>query len=420
MEEFVKRGYTNVELAELNRCRQYLQATTLSDLASGDGKRITQWALTGTKSSSSPRYEWSYQARSPKRIWDKWETAIKLTFELQRGNYLPGNNRLGSWLSSAASTGFKYSPSEDTMYEERDSEWFQLSPVIRHRGRGSNQRYCRISNQVTNPPQDAGHAVCAVKNENHIASTGWSTIIREPSPEVSSLEEHLAKKCSESKWATSTFFCNDDGRYIATAIHNGEAIAVSDGSYKDGKAAAACIIEGAENQKHRITATSTSPGEDNIQDAYRAELTGIYTIVTLVEGICEYHCINRGSITIACDGIEALKKAMDQDTYFSCQSNQYDLISAIDAKIQKSPLQWTGRHVKGHQDDQIGPLDRWASLNVECDNLAKERRAADENNNGAIQHEIDGELWRLYHTFPADRLGRCRCRCRGIRIGRGR
>eukprot|EP00957_Ditylum_brightwellii_P084819 6449610-Ditylum_brightwellii.AAC.1 len=72
---------------------------------------------------------------------------------------------------------------------------------------------------------------------------------------------------------------------------------------------------------------------------------------------------------------------MDQDTYFSCQSNQYDLISVIDAKIQKSPLQWTGRHGKGHQDDQIGPLDRWASLNVECDNLAKERRAADGNSN---------------------------------------
>ena len=32
------------------------------------------------------------------------------------------------------------------------------------------------------------------------------------------------------------------------------------------------------------------------------------------------------------------------------------------------------RHVKGHQDNEAGPLDRWATLNVEMDKCAKEFR----------------------------------------------
>eukprot|EP00957_Ditylum_brightwellii_P176942 13478124-Ditylum_brightwellii.AAC.1 len=61
------------------------------------------------------------------------------------------------------------------------------------------------------------------------------------------------------------------------------------------------------------------------------------------------------------------------DTNYSCLSNHVDLISAIDYLLCKSPLIWKWRWVKGHQDDFYGPLDRWASLNVEMDSAAKQR-----------------------------------------------
>eukprot|EP00957_Ditylum_brightwellii_P198713 15145900-Ditylum_brightwellii.AAC.1 len=70
-----------------------------------------------------------------------------------------------------------------------------------------------------------------------------------------------------------------------------------------------------------------------------------------------------GSITIACHGLEAIRKAMSAETSFSALSSQYDIVSAIDSELNNSPLTWKWRHVKGHQDDLIGPLDRWASLN---------------------------------------------------------
>eukprot|EP00957_Ditylum_brightwellii_P076006 5777744-Ditylum_brightwellii.AAC.1 len=71
---------------------------------------------------------------------------------------------------------------------------------------------------------------------------------------------------------------DDDGAYTADAIRNNTAIAVSDGSYKSPHSAAACIIEGSTPNLHSITAEATNPGGPEIQDAYRAELAGIYMI----------------------------------------------------------------------------------------------------------------------------------------------
>ena len=48
------------------------------------------------------------------------------------------------------------------------------------------------------------------------------------------------------------------------------------------------------------------------------------------------------------------------------------MLSAIRKALARSPVTWTWHHVIGHQDDNgIEALDRWATLNIEMDNLAK-------------------------------------------------
>eukprot|EP00957_Ditylum_brightwellii_P035984 2726366-Ditylum_brightwellii.AAC.1 len=168
---------------------------------------------------------------------------------------------------------------------------------------------------------------------------------------------------TSSNWTTADLDLDDDGEYIAQAIREGNAIAVSDGSFMLGGGAAACIIEGKQFNHHRITSTASTPGDMEFHDAYRAELTGIFMVTQIVDLICNRHGITEGKITLACDGLEALRKSMSPDVSFSSLSSQFDLISAIDAAINKSPLTWHWRHVKGHQDNNQGPLDRWASLN---------------------------------------------------------
>ena len=62
---------------------------------------------------------------------------------------------------------------------------------------------------------------------------------------------------------------------------------------------------------------------------------------------------------------------MDRETRYSCLSNYFDLISATDHKILKSPLTWLCQQVKGHQGNQIVPLYILYTLYVVCDTEEK-------------------------------------------------
>eukprot|EP00957_Ditylum_brightwellii_P132810 10126892-Ditylum_brightwellii.AAC.1 len=169
--------------------------------------------------------------------------------------------------------------------------------------------------------------------------TGWcGSVDYDEDSSPARLTNRLSTGGSRNTWATSKVEMDDDRKYIAAAIRDGLAIAVSDGSYKDSRSAAACIIEGFIPNKHPITATAMTPGSPENQDAYQAELLGILMIVIIVSNLCKQYNIQKGLITVACDGLEVIRKAMADDTTFSCQSNQFDLILAIDSMIDESPL----------------------------------------------------------------------------------
>eukprot|EP00957_Ditylum_brightwellii_P138565 10561781-Ditylum_brightwellii.AAC.1 len=77
--------------------------------------------------------------------------------------------------------------------------------------------------------------------------------------------------------------------------------------------------------------------------------------------------------------------------------------------IDESPLVWEWRWVKGHQGEKkrgdkwkgcvkkfIGPLDRWATLNVAVDSAAKRTCQSDVMNPPPIQYTPANEMWRIY------------------------
>eukprot|EP00957_Ditylum_brightwellii_P109255 8333970-Ditylum_brightwellii.AAC.1 len=109
---------------------------------------------------------------------------------------------------------------------------------------------------------------------------------------------------------------DDDGAYVAAAIRDGLAIAVSDGLHKEGRSGAAFAIKGACYNHNQISGSCTIPGYVEDHDAYRGELSGLYLIVTTVENQCTHYDIASRVITVVCDRIEAIKKAMDADTSF--------------------------------------------------------------------------------------------------------
>eukprot|EP00957_Ditylum_brightwellii_P057908 4390476-Ditylum_brightwellii.AAC.1 len=87
---------------------------------------------------------------------------------------------------------------------------------------------------------------------------------------------------------------------------------------------------------------------------------------------------------------------MAPDISFFAMSSQFDLILAIDRAINDGPLTWHWCHIKGHQDKHYGPLDQWASLNVECNHAAKNRCAHDISHPQPHQETIEGEYWMLF------------------------
>ena len=92
---------------------------------------------------------------------------------------------------------------------------------------------------------------------------------------------------------------------------------------------------------------------------------------------------------------------MDLNTKLSCISNPSDIISAIDHKLQNNPMQWLLRHAIGHKNNHLGPLCRWASLNITCDTAAKQWWTIDKKRFSMHQHSfIQGEMWRLFMDSP--------------------
>jgi hypothetical protein len=151
---------------------------------------------------------------------------------------------------------------------------------------------------------------------------------------------------------------------VAQAIRDGTAIAISDGSFKEGFGTSALVIE-ASDSTDNIIAVNVVPRNLDDQGSYHIELAGIFGQITLVNALCNVHDITQGSIECGCDGARALNKVLNPDSEAKTDGSQFNLLSATRAALKASPIQWKYRHIQGHQDDLINvELDRWALLNI--------------------------------------------------------
>lgn len=173
------------------------------------------------------------------------------------------------------------------------------------------------------------------------------------------------------------------------------AIAVSDGSYKEGFGTSAWVIQG-KDENHEARGVNVVPGHTTDQSAYRSKLAGIHGIVAFANQWCSLHDITEGSIEIGCDGISALE-AIYLPNVVTSKTKHFDLITSTRQLLARSPLTWKHRHVHGHQDEVLGQhLDRWAKLNIEMDIAAKAYwEEATTARSQALQC-IHGEPWSLW------------------------
>ena len=83
--------------------------------------------------------------------------------------------------------------------------------------------------------------------------------------------------------------------------------------------------------------------------------------------------ISGAKIKVVCDRLSALHRSFwaDEDD-ISCIHVHFDLLIGIFSLKRIMDVEWSYRHIPGHQDDMpLANLDRWATLNIKCDYRAK-------------------------------------------------
>ena len=402
-------------MATLNQCRMFLNAITVADICSVDGLNLHPKAYAGKRREANlHRYNWPRQPRSlPDTHWNLWKKALETCFlqPYRRASEFRLRQPLQGWLLHPFDTcPWLYNTTTGDLYH-REGLLFQRYSSLsirytRHSSFTRDTHTDRTSQEERQRPIPilpiGSYEIVDVEMNRrtgccHIRSSYTS---RPPAPAplpgtAPTLEAAKALLSPDEAWAVEYIYSADNGYHVALEIISGSAIAVSDGSYKNDFGTSAFIMEGIHG-KHRITGRNCIPGSPADQSSHRSELGGIVGIATALKLLCQVHDITEGKITIGLDGLSALNSCKSKwDPH--CSKVDFDMIWESRKILNSLPIDVAYRWVEGHQDtgrrdpyrDQrparvlpdnlkfgterhYGCLDRWAKLNIEADQKAKD------------------------------------------------
>jgi hypothetical protein len=375
METFAEKFPTKV-LKRLNKCRIVVKAVTWSDVVTIDGKRISGRAWKGLPAATRSQWGWPRQGEPTKQDWKLWRKALMATVaqiedeaRIKQGVkndivpqlYIP----LREW-NHDFSTGWELHWATGRLYETGSKTVRLIRPGRNTRSGPSFFDFPQSYNQLP-----IGTAPARVKqiDDSTCQVLGWGSRIHSESTtsEVSNCS-YMANAKSGFQWLWQSMEWQDDGEIVIDAIKARRAIAVSDGTLKEGKGAAAAVIEG-RNKEGRLKLCALTSGESNQQSSFRSELTGILMIVSAITELCSRSNVSGGKITVGCDGLAAVQAAARYKEPIDPNGKQTDLISAIRNLVRKSPIDWRFKHVKGHTS--VRPFTRHTDLNEEMDETCK-------------------------------------------------
>jgi hypothetical protein len=330
---FQQVGYKGKLLGQLNACRMFLNITTVADMATGCGKYVTQLTWTGKKDITRyRRYDWPNQGEPVNSDWILWKEAVSRAL-CDRPQVL--RKRLGRWLHESK-THWYYSESEERLYHLEGEVIHYYPRAPGNASRAAKSKFY-LPQRVTSLPSDAQRATVEIAR-SQVVLTGWAPTRSRYNMEVPSLQEYIQKQVHKDvRWAVERFFPTDDGATIADAIRQGNAIGVSNGSFKD-KFGTACWILQGETADGEIKCPCLVPGNGSVQSAYRSELAGLYGMVTMINAICEFYHIKLGAIELGCDGIQALQHVNQRHDITSPRMPQFDILSATRNSLRKCAM----------------------------------------------------------------------------------
>ena len=384
MDLVVEQGRVSAhQLHEFNICRQYLHIFWDTDLLSASGSQLDPHLWSGKPSlSHRSALRWPRHGTPSKQAWTTWRIILRQLF-----------------LSSSTTASLTLrSPYPSASATTRACTWTAFASIGHHRVYTTNgnawqvwhpqphrqtryKKFFRAESSTTpSLPAQLLRVTINSLDESHICLIDTAETIftipsvSRPSPSHSTppqrrLVQQVANLAPTIQWAIRNFRAQDDGRPLAAAIAAQQGYAVSDGSWKEGRGTSAFLLGDLRSPGTILgEGVNCTPPGDPKAHSQRSELSGLLGTVLLIETVCKLHGITSGRVEVACDSTGALR-AGNLCQALAPNQPDYDLLKDIQTLVLESPLEWTWRHVKGHQS--LSHLDHWAKWNHLADSKAK-------------------------------------------------
>ena len=258
MTAFASHGYQDSQLTLLNLCRLSCHALRLSDISTGDGRRILPRSWQGYPTDSSGcKFEWPYHGRPLNTAWDLCRSSLRHCFLTIETTQQILRQSLGCWTNSTPpNLHWFYSPSQDRVYHHLpdNSRYDTYLTLPNQRRRLRSPKYF-LSTTTIAMPLDAERTT-TTEHSNFVWCHG-STISSYAIRPILSITDLIH---DNDKWAVHTLHCPENGSStVAQAIIRGNAIAVCDGSYKDHFGTAAFVLQNGNSRTSRIIGAHVTP-----------------------------------------------------------------------------------------------------------------------------------------------------------------
>ena len=346
-------------LMKFNQIRLKLKILSLSDMVEvGSRIKILDRVKQG-QSSRASRWGWP----AIREIPDKWINIWKNVIDTIVAPYLRVCP-LGRWK------GISHQLWDGTTNCNRTLLWkngnmygrkWQDEKFIRYDGE-SEVRECIY-------PADLGANLTLI-------SSGRLSQEKQETPKVQGFLEHFR---TLEYWERRNIGDNapDEEMYckVAKLIQEGNFLAISDGSYKNGRASHAWCIANSNTKEKLIVSAGPVDGPLNEMSAFRAEAMGLLAILSIL-GILEENGVvgeKKVVIQLDCKSLLTKVKSLLAESIKHIEENDMDVIHEIRARIKKMKTKLRIEHVKGHQDDDehYDNLSFTAQINVDVDAAAK-------------------------------------------------
>ena len=379
MDTLIDFGYTGDVLEVLNQSRQFLQVIYVSDIVTGNGKRLVETMLNGYKDPSrKSKFTWKSIKKPTLRSWCIWRDSLKKALCVSvTGVYL--RQPLGKWINTEYQDWYWYKHSHsNTIYRflspNDNVQEFRPKPTM-NRTRSEMQMYefHGIVRKHVVPPQLI-RATISSKTKNN-------AIIRYEGA-MGNLETRSDIPRSYFQFPSWSFLRYHNlqiaNETILTKMANVGLRIVADGSYQDHHSSFAVILESLDKE-HKLIATGIVPANTNRSahstDPYRSEIFGLYVGLKIWKEYEQAYDI-QSKIVLSCDNDRALEVS-GLFSRWDTNMQHFDIVRSIFKVRSQLKSNLTIERVMGHADQKVKHrgATRVELLNQSCDTLAKTVRA---------------------------------------------